>query len=559
MKRLINKIFLLAFLSISLVSCKKYLDINTDVDTPQNPDPTSVFPTQLAGIPRGTQYDARYLAKYIQNWLTGANANANTWDLHGYASGSDAAGDIWRQCYYGMGKNLEYIITESEKQERWDVAGAGLALKCLIFQLCTDYHGDIGIYGLYNDEKVFYNYTSQDTVYRWIDSLALRAIDYLRRPVNTASGYQPLSRGDYSYSGNTTKWRKFVFGIRARNWSHQINKSTFNADSVISFCDSSLSDIAGGDDMVVPFDATKNDDSNFFGPYRDNMIESSQPFRASNFIVRLLDGTTLVGNTTVPSRDPRLRHMLSMSADSVGTTNGGYRGVDPGLGDPNSAATSGTNFRRRAAALWGDSLNANPSAATFTTGAGKYLFKDKAVHPVMTYSEIQFIKAEALLKKADKTNALTAYRNGIQGHLNFINKDVYPRGGLALYRDVKITTAEMNAYLNTSGAVKTVASNLTLTDVMLQKYIALWGWGFVETWCDLRKYHYNKDLDPSTGLPVYKSFTLPATYFSNNGGKPVQRVRPRFNSEYVWNVSELTRIGAMSLDYHTKPMWFSEP
>ena len=105
-----NILILLIFSGIFLGGCKKYLDINTDEDTPQNPDPTSVFPTQLSAIPRGTQYDSRYIARYIQNWLTGGNNNQSTYDLHGYAAGSDAMGDIWRQTYYGLGKNLESTI-----------------------------------------------------------------------------------------------------------------------------------------------------------------------------------------------------------------------------------------------------------------------------------------------------------------------------------------------------------------------------------------------------------------------------------------------------------------
>jgi hypothetical protein len=151
MKKYFLRICLFATVAIAATGCKKYLDINTDVDTPQNPDPTSVFPTQLAGIPRGTQYDSRYLGKYIQNWLSGGANNADVWEYHGYLSGSDAAGDIWRQTYYGLGKNLEYVINESEKQQRWDVAGAGLALKCLMYQMATDYHGEIGFYDLYDD------------------------------------------------------------------------------------------------------------------------------------------------------------------------------------------------------------------------------------------------------------------------------------------------------------------------------------------------------------------------------------------------------------------------
>ena len=92
---------------------------------------------------------------------------------------------------------------------------------------------------------------------------------------------------------------------------------------------------------------------------------------------------------------------------------------------------------------------------------------------------------------------------------------------------------------------------------MLQKYIALWGHGTCETWVDLRSSHYT-DKD-ANGVQVYTGFTPPAAadLFPDNGGKLAYRMRPRFNSEYVWNINELTRIGATSLDYHTKEMWFS--
>jgi hypothetical protein len=557
-----KKIFLytVLFATLAFASCKKYLDINTDEDTPQNPDPTSVFPTQLTGIPRGTQYDARYLARYIQNWLTGNNANNNAWDLHSYVGSSDNSGDIWRQCYYGLGKNLVYVIDESEKQQRWDIAGAGLAIQAMMFQMTTDYHGDIGFYNLFQDDQVFYKYTGQDTVYKGIDSIALKAIDYLSRTLES-TGKAPLSRGDFSFNGDVAKWKKVAWGVRARNWHHLTNKASYNADSVIYFCNQSMAAQDGTDDFLVPFTASKNDDANFFGTYRNNMSETVSsvvyPMRQSNFIVRLLDGTTFLNNTTGWARDPRLRHMIGASADTTGG-NGGYRGVNPASGDPNAAVTTTAGIRRRVPTLWGDSTLSNPSSGSFTTGLGKYLFKDKAVHPVMTYSEIQFIKAEAAWKKGDKTTALAAYRNGVRGHMRFINRDVYPLQNVVLYNSTKITDAEMNFYMDQSGAIKTTEATLTLSDIMLQKYIALWAWGFVETWVDLRRYHYNLDIDASTGLPVYRTFTIPALAASNVG-LYVQRVRPRYNSEYVWNIGELERIGALSNTYHTKPMWFSEP
>jgi hypothetical protein len=35
-------------------------------------------------------------------------------------------------------------------------------------------------------------------------------------------------------------------------------------------------------------------------------------------------------------------------------------------------------------------------------------------------------------------------------------------------------------------------------------------------------------------------------------------MRPRYNSEYLYDVPELTRIGALAADYNTLEMWFSQ-
>jgi hypothetical protein len=124
---------------------------------------------------------------------------------------------------------------------------------------------------------------------------------------------------------------------------------------------------------------------------------------------------------------------------------------------------------------------------------------------------------------------------------------------------MQITPAMKTAFL-ANAVVVPAAANLTLSHIMLQKYIAMYGYGLVETWVDMRRYHYT-DLDPVTGQQVYADFTPPSgtDLFVNNNGKLVYRARPRYNSEYLYNVAELTRIGAIALDYNTKEQWFSQP
>jgi hypothetical protein len=93
---------------------------------------------------------------------------------------------------------------------------------------------------------------------------------------------------------------------------------------------------------------------------------------------------------------------------------------------------------------------------------------------------------------------------------------------------------------------------------MSQKFIAQWAWAFNEQWMDMRRYNYT-DTDPATGAQVYAGFTPPTNLYPDNAGKLVYRIRPRFNSEYVWNQPGLDAIGAPRADYHTKPLWILQP
>jgi hypothetical protein len=546
MKSFQYKIAIVALLLIGGTSCKKWLDINTDPDTPQNPNPASVFPTQLAGIPRGIQFDARYLSKYTQMFhvsSSGRPAAEINWDRHGWVANSDVSGDIWRQLYFGLGQNLNYIIDVGNRNGQYDLVGAAYALKTYYFQLATDYHGELIFIEAFKPNTTAFKYDDQEVVYEGVRSLADSAFKYLDR-TDLNPGALRLAVGDYVYNGDVTKWKKFVYGVLARNYNNLANKSTYEPLKVIEYVDKAMA--TGADDFLIPFDATKTEDANFFGPFRDNLTF----FRQSNYIVKLLDGRTFADTSAGYNRDPRLRHMLSASQDTT-NGNGGYRGVNPGEGDPGT-------LRTRVAAPWGDSIYANPrTVGVFVPNLGKYLFKDKAVSPIMTYAEMQFIKAEAAFRMDNRAMALEAYRNGIDAHFAFINRTTYPRGNTALFNTTTISTADKNAYMNNPNLVKNDPAELTMTDIMLQKYIALWGWGFVETWTDMRKFHYT-DLDQQTGEQVYKDLVLP-TFDAGNLGKPAYRVRPRYNSEYVWNRPEIERIGGMNGDYHTYELWYSKP
>ncbi len=495
------KILPLFILLLASNSCQDYLDVNEDPSFPQIANGSSLLAPILAQMVRGEAFDARYVGQYVQYW--GQSTSANEWDRHGYVlSIADVASEKWRSHYWTIGKNIDLIIEEGLQNNRYDYIGVAKAIRAWSWQTTTDYHGELILKQAWEPERYEFDFESQEAVYEEVRRLCQEALADIGRTDYTKT----LQRGgDLVYRGNTDQWVKFINAVLARNAHHISNKASYNPDQVIQYVDKSFS--SNADNFNVPHNATRTTDANFYGPLRNNM----GAYRVSSYTIALLDGTIL--NKVV---DPRLPLMFTASPD------GTFRGVAQAAGDPNNV----TGNARRIPNLWG-ALGVVPMQ-------GKWIFDNATPHSIITYPELQFIKAEAAFRKGDQGMAYDAFKKGVIAAMDF----------------VRVATADRDKYM-TSEAVPQKAEDLKLSDIMLQKYIALYGQGALETWVDMRRHNYSNQ--------VYLNFTPPTSLFVDNNGKLAQRIRPRFNSEYVWNRASLARIGADKNDYHTVPLWFSIP
>jgi Starch-binding associating with outer membrane len=536
------------FISTSM-SCKKYLDINNDPSSPQTPSLQALFIPVTSCMSRTIGLDGRQAGSYIQNWS--GTAVQDNYDTHGGNAGSSANSQAWRDFYTTQGTAINLILKQGVVEQQWDFVGAATALRAWGLQNATDYFGEMPYTQAWEPNRVYFEYDRQEDIYDDVDSLCRVAINYLDRTDGKVSQIV-MGRGDLVYGGNRDKWKRFAYGVLARNWHHQTNKGNYNADSVIAYVDKSMQ--TNSDNFNVIHSATKNDDTNPFGPARDNFYTRRQ----SRFIVQLLDGTSFYNSTIAANRDPRLSKMLSVSPDTLTlntnmpTLNGGYRFFIPASGYTISTNVTTNAYKQTPSTFYGDSNILNTDAASFAVRKGKYIFQNSAAFPIMTAFEMQFIKAEAAFRKGDLNLAQTTYKNAIGLHIDFVNTI-----NLAATGVTQISSADKLAYLN-SPAVKQSGLSITLTDIMLQKYIADFGWNLIESWCDMRRYHYF-DIDPSTTQQVYRGFTIPLFNPINLGPKPAYRLRPTSASEYDWNLVALQQIGALNQDYHTYEMWFSQP
>ncbi len=502
------KYILLTVTALTFGSCKEYLNINEDPSNPQVAEGYALLPAIVSQMVRGEQFDGRYAGQYSQVWAS--SGGGNTWDAHSYASGSDAGGEKWRTHYWSIGENVDLIVADAVAKQKWDYVGAAKAIRAWSWQSTTDWHGEMILKQAWEPNRYVFDYDSQEEIYAEVVRLSNEALENLNK---TGDGVGSLTRGDRVYNGSIDKWKKFVYANLARNANHLSNKAIYAPDKVIEYCDKAMA--SNADNFLAPNRGASTTDANFFGPLRNNM----QSFRQTDFSISLMDGRVFNGVV-----DPRISLMFTASVDGI------YRGVTPGSVDANSTPIDNP---KRVPILWGVTPSVLAGKTPVDITKGKYLYKDDAPFPIFTYSEMQFIKAEAAFKKGDKTLALDAYKKGVASHCDFVG----------------VSTTAKNDFL-ASKAIKQTGAELTLADIMCQKFIAMYAHGNMETFVDIRRYQY----DPL----VYTGFVVPGIkdLASENNGKTVQRVRPRYNSEYVWNRAALDKIGGNNPDYHTYPLWF---
>lgn len=590
-------ITIILLLVLGLGSCTKtWLDVNKNVDAPDWVDPVLRLGPVLASF-EGIAYDLRAVAP-ICEYFAGGSTYVSTFGVtHSYFLGSDAGGECWRMGYWLQGMNVENIINDGRNLGQYRLAGIGLTVKAYSWHILASLHGDLPVKDAYVPGLLSHSYDSQEYAYSKVRSWAKQAIAEFEKTDNSVYP-ATLSTADLIYKGDAAKWKKFAYAVLARNYIAMSKKNVAYLDSAIICADKSFA--SASDDPSVIFQATGvSTTSNFFGVLRANL---SNVFTQSDYITQVLTGNIPNYNasgaieglspyqmvTDTATLDPRAILLLgtrdTMQVNQNNIKKGTYKFTGTRLGD-----AVNTTF-------WGTT-----SAPTITTsGTGRWLYRDDAPWPLTSYAEIQFVKAEALYLKGQKAEAFAAFKNGVSGHMDFVKRLIVPG---TLVKDSKnkqtsvigdkITQARFATlatdYLNSKFVNNLPLANFTLSHIMMQKYVALFPWS-LETWNDLRRYHYDLVLG-SAGVPVsgtswtsdvvyhkldsnpervYKGFYLPAADVVNrrnkfataNLGSPAYRLRPRYNSEYMWNLPSLKKLTPIAGDadnYNTSMVWFSIP
>ena len=175
------------------------------------------------------------------------------------------------------------------------------------------------------------------------------------------------------------------------------------------------------------------------------------------------------------------------------------------------------------------------------SGTGSFQIYPQSDFDIVNYAEMCFIKAEVLMRKGDKGGAFTAYKAGIQASFDRMQSKLNQWAGSYQNPSMQPMDAAAIAAYMASDAVCQTSDGLTMSDIMLQKYVAM-GWS-IENWVDMRRFNYSAGNVGDFGV-VYPGYGRTKLF---NGGSAFRSDNP--NDATYW--IRRWRLPNMDLEYNT--------
>ena len=586
-------ILLGSVLLLSLASCKKYLDVNTDPDNPNNS--TVSVQNRLPWIEHFYQYTsgvsnfrtAVAAGVYYSNSASG-NALSTTWIAH---TGNTTPYQTW---FVEVASNLNDLYNSAQKQGAYHYMAAADVFHALGFMEMLDIYGEMpyteALAG--NPSPAF---SDGKTIYNGCMAKLNEAIDLFSKTQEVTA--PALGSGDLWNNGDVSKWIKLCWGLKARYMLKLSKKADlYNADSILyclskgpqsnadntvgpGYNNSTVTDYLLGDPVVTNgnFDYAAYGSNQRISQYYYNLLTNMRgagvvdprmskivpasmanvQLDASGKVIsytwnrsigvdsygpstRLVKGgaTSIVtpsyatANTQIKYKIANATDRASFIADQVATgktysvsndtVTVTYKAGSIYINSSNYLYAGDTvyvNLRSSALATSGNAaqpandVNWYPSIAAYNAGVigstGSFQVRPVSDQEILTYHEILFIKAEVYMRKGDAGNAYTAYKAAIEAHMDMMQAKLtqWKAGGYnknaagVVIPDMEpMDQTAISTYFQSNAVSQ---SALTMSDIMLQKYVAM-GCS-IENWNDMRRFNFSAGNVGSFGV-VYPGY-----------------------------------------------------
>ncbi|HSJ69293.1 MAG TPA: SusD/RagB family nutrient-binding outer membrane lipoprotein [Anditalea sp.] len=469
-----NKIIICFIMVALLFSCESFDEINTNPNQATDASIQVIFPAVTASFVYGINGESAQFASILMQYLTGVLGDQQ--QVNNYAFIADMSDATWNRFYANGLNNIKEIKEQSAELGANHYLGAAKIMEAVILGYSVDLWNDIPYTeALQLDNITQPRFDSGEDIYARVQQLLDEGIADL----NAESTTSP-STNDLIYRANTeTLWRQnsrprwimLANAMKARYHNHLSKLDPAGSAAATLAAIDAGTFASNADQPIVVFG------SEFAGPwfpyfqttFGENNVGISQRF------IDLLRDRVDGGQD-----DPRLPFFVSP------TTAGLYVGV------PNGSTS-------------------RPQGAVVP---GPYLNSREAPTPVLNYSELKFIEAEAALRAGQQNRAAEAHNAAVTASL------------------LRVTGSADAAYVAAYGSE--TATSITLERIMTEKHIDM----FLQTeaWTDWRRTTPVDAPNTASGIPSLD----PAPANSTQGAFPRRFIYP--NREVVNNSANVPRV-----------------
>lgn len=483
--------------SVLLSACRDFLDVNESPNNPADVPVSAILPSAQVGAAFANSNEVNRFASVVMQQMAGNAGNPGTYGRYN-AQGVNLNNQWNFELYGGVLINSQEMIRRADELNSPVYSGIGKLLKAYGFSLATDIWGDIPYsQALQGDNILQPRFDAQEDIYLGNEALGIQSLFDLVKEgladLDRESVARPLN-DDLIYGGDLTKWRRMGNSLLIKFAIVISNRASGRTTEEIA-------EVLNVGDIYI-----NNNDANFqliFGDVTGQFNPIHSWTNVSLFRDEMMGSTRFVERLQALN-DPRLPRYYTRPSGNFVTIEDGFNGTPP---PPATRSRFGPYV-------------------TGTNGQGPIR--------MITYAQTCFDLAEAALRfgVTQGKSAQEYYVEGIEASMS----------------QVGIPADSVEAYL-AQPEVRDLSGSQAqqLDQILLQKYIALFGNGF-ESYNDWRRTRGRQDaMDNRRGfLPT----PLNADPFSN--AEPVPLRLPYPTDEISRNPNT---PGLVTID---QPFWWAQ-
>jgi len=471
----------------AITACGDLTSINQNPNGPPDATPPSILPSVIQNVVGGVNgvnsLNIRGGGLWVQYYSEIQYRDEDKYIVRSGTSGG------WG-FYNGGVEDAQRMMQKGEAANAPNWTAVGRVLKSYMFSVMTDAMGDLPYTQALKGDTILHPvYDSQQSIYDSLfANLAQANSEFDFRAVATG-----FPTGDLLYRGSMAKWQKFANSLRLRLAMHLTKVDPAKAQAEAAAAVSAGVFASNADNATLLYLASSPNRNPIY-----NDARGRDDYGMSKTFVDSLKSWA----------DPRLPVFAQLNEDTI-VANRTYQGLSNGLNDG-----EGPNlfYISRIGAFWRETPNAPMD--------------------LLTYSEVQFLEAEAAERGWIPGSAATFYNKAISASFN--------QYGIT-------DTTVINAYLAQPRVAYTPGAT-GLTQIAYQKWVSLFMQG-MESWTEVRR----------TQIPAL--IPGPRAVFGAGIATKIPERLPYDDQEGVLNAANVTAAvaaqGFSASNDIQSPLWFT--